>query len=420
MKKILLLIMPLLFILISCESTTAPEYNSLMFSKIFGGSGLDCNNEVQQTYDEGYIIVGYTTSYGNGSIDVWLIKTDQYGYIEWDKTFGGNNRDSGHSVQQTSDGGYVIVGSTDSYGIGELDVWLLKTDSNGNKEWSKTFGGNKYDTGKSVQQTTDGGYIIAAETSSFGSGGSDVWLLKTDSDGNEEWKQTYGGSSDDECRSVKQSLDGGYIISGITWSSQNGREILLIKVDSNGIEQWTQVFGGNYQNIGFSVQQTTDGGYIVTGSAYSGNEREIWLLKTDSNGNEEWNNTFGGNNAKYGNSVQQTNDYGFIIVGQTYSNETDESDICLIKTDSGGNEVWNKTFGGSRSDWGNCVQQTTDSGYIIAASTYSFGSEGLDVWLVKTDNQGNTIIDDETENLNKMLNRKKDNRRDSNKVEKPL
>jgi hypothetical protein len=177
------------------------------------------------------VIVCYTDSYGAGSGDVWLIKTDSSGNEVWNKTFGGSGNDYGSSVQQTSDGGYVIAGSTRSYGAGEVDVWLIKTDSSGNEVWNKTFGGSRDDYGNSVGQTSDGGYIIAGETSSYLGGGGGAWLIRTDSSGNEEWNKTFGGSSSDGGSSVQQTSDGGYIFTGAIYSYEAGSyDVWLMKV----------------------------------------------------------------------------------------------------------------------------------------------------------------------------------------------
>jgi hypothetical protein len=206
--------------------------------------------------------------------------------------------------------------------------------------FSITFGGVFDDKGYCVQQTTDGGYIITGYTKSFGNGGEDIWLIKTDSNGNEEWNQTFGGSEYDR---------------------------------------------------GYSVQQTTDGGYIITGYTGHYSQRDAWLIKTDSQGNEVWNRTFEwGECSEEGYSVQQTDDGGYIITGQKGTRSfyalLCRSDLRLFKTDSQGNEDWNKTFGGSGYDVGYSVQQTDDGGYIVTGYTESIGNGGDDVWLIKFNN----------------------------------
>ncbi len=368
------------------------QTEQITWTKTYGGSDDDWGCSVQQTQDGGYIIAGGTWSFGAGGYDVYLIKTDANGNVEWTKTYGGSSYDCGFSVQQTKDGGFIIAGYTCSFGAGYADVYLIKTDAYGNVEWTKTYGGSDYDFGYSVQQTQDGGYIIAGKTCSFGAGGYDVYLIKTDANGNVEWTKTYGGGSDDCGFSAQQAQDGGFIIAGGTWSfGAGGYDVYLIKTDANGNVEWTKTYGGSSYDCGFSVQQTKDGGFIIAGytCSFGAGYADVYLIKTDAYGNVEWTKTYGGSSYDYGKSVQQTQDGGFIIAGYTCSFGAGGADVYLIKTDANGNVEWTKTYGGSDEDYGFSVQQTQDDGYIIAGRTYSFGAGGEDVYLIKTDANGN-------------------------------
>jgi len=381
------------------------------WDQTFGGSDYDEGYCVEQTVDGGYILIGGTLSFGAGNWDVWLLKTDTNGNEEWNATFGGSNYDKGFSVRQTTDGGYIIAGCTHSYGLGEVDVWLIKTDSNGNEEWNATFGGTSNDWGYSVQQTIDNGYVITGYTNSYGAGNSDVWLIKTDSNGYKEWDRTFGGSDYDRGFSIQQTIDNGYILSGYTVSFDadgSGCDVWLIKTDSEGYKEWDRTFGGtgipNKFDMGYSVEQSNDGGYIIVGDTerYFVSEADILLIKTDSNGNEQWSATFGGSSADRGRSVQQTTDDGYIIAGWVSSFGPGDSDVWLVKTDSNGMEEWNATYRFEQGslDWGYSVQQTTDSGYIIVGATMPDGwiskdskalttEEATDVWLIKTKSSDN-------------------------------
>ncbi|MCH2023263.1 MAG: hypothetical protein MK207_12360 [Saprospiraceae bacterium] len=391
MKKILLILLTIPLLFGSCEkdNNNTNGVVSNTWTKTYGGIGYDIGRSVQQTTDGGYIITGITLSFSNGDYDVYLIKTDDNGIEQWTKTYGGTDFDDGYSVQQTTDSGYIITGFTRSFGNGDYDVYLIKMDVNGVEQWSKTYGGTGDDIGRSVQQTTDGGYIISGSTNSFGNGGSDVYLIKTDGIGMEQWTKTYGGIGDDDGYSVQQTTDGGYIIIGYTNSFGNGDyDVYLIKMDDNGIEQWSKTYGGTGFDDGYSVQQTIDGGYIITGHTNSlGNAFEVYLIKTDGNGVKQWSKIYGGTDNDGGTSVQQTTDGGYIITGSV-NTLGNGYEVYLLKTDGNGVEEWSKAFGGTGDDIGKSVQQTTDDGYIITGYTNSFVNGDYDLYLIKTDSNG--------------------------------
>ena len=360
------------------------------WEQTLGGASSDVGYSVQQTTDGGYIITGYTESFGDTLGDIYLIKTDGIGVEQWNQTYGGTSYDAGFSVEQTTDGGFIITGNTSLLWAAEsLDIGLIKTDTNGVEQWNQTFGGGNNDYGFSVEQTTDGGYIIAGGAGSniSSNGGTDVYLIKTDVNGNSLWTRTLGGASSDVGYSVQQTTDGGYIVCGETNSFLSGVNVYLIKTDTNGIEQWSQTFGGA-SSVGNSIEQTTDGGYIIVGktTSFGNGSYDVYLIKTDGNGIEQWYKTYGGTSSEEGNSVKQTTDGGYIITGYTESFGNGMADVYLIKTDANGIEQWSQTFGGAGSDGGQSVEQASDGGYIIT------GHKGADVYLIKTDVNGNATF----------------------------
>jgi hypothetical protein len=364
---------------------------AVAFAKTYGGTIGDWAYSVQRTSDGGYILAGYTSSFGAGG-DILLIRTDANGNIIWAKTYGGTDGDYASSVQQTSDGGYIVAGFTSSFGASLTDFFLVKTDASGNVQWTKTYGGTNYDLAYSVQQTSGGGYIVAGWTRSFGAGGSDILLIKTDANGNIQWAKTYGGTNDDWAYSVQQTSGGGYIVAGWTYSFGAGSDdILLIKTDANGNIQWAKTYGGTDSDFAYSVQQTSDGGYIVAGltRSFGAGLDDIFLVKTDANGDVQWAKTYGGTNDDLAYSVQQTSDGGYIVAGLTRSFGAGWYDILFIKTDANGNIIWAKTYGGTSRDEASSVQQTSDGGYIVAGTTWSFSAGLYNIFLVKTDASGN-------------------------------
>jgi hypothetical protein len=368
------------------------------FQRTYGGPDNDFGYSVQQTTDGGYIVAGETYSIGSGYSDVYLIKTDAHGDTLWTRTFGGANFDYGWSVHQTADGGYVIAGSTWSFGAGVRDVYLIKTDASGDTLWTKVYGGTDQDRGYSVQQTADGGFIVAGYTGSFGAGCYDAYLIKTDAQGDTLWTRTYGCTNYDYGFSVEQTTDGGYVIAGYTFSlGAVGGDAYLVKTDAAGDTLWTRTLGGGKDDHGYSVQQTADGGYIIAGYTYSfgvgtPDSDNVYLIKTNASGDTLWARTYGGTGSDAGYSVRQTSDGGYIIAGLTYSFGAGQDDVYLVKINASGDTIWTRTYGGADEDWGHSIQQTSDGGYIIAGITASFGAGSYDVYLIKTDSLGNVAV----------------------------
>ena len=276
------------FWLIKTDMNGIEEWNNTYG---WDGEGYD----VVETRDGGYVIVGFIFSRKTDGTQVrlgLLIKTDNKGDEIWAKKFGQDYHNILRSVLVTNDGGYIIGGYTYSYGARFIDAWLIKTDASGNEIWNKTYGGWSYDYASSISKTNDGGYVIIGYTESYGAGSKDAWLIKTDASGNEIWSKTYGGSNHDRGYSIQNLSDGGYIIVGFTYSYGDGeRDIWLIAVDSNGNEQWNLTYGGQYSDWARSVLETSDNGYLIAGSTSSysigqnnGYKESIWLLKTDSKG----------------------------------------------------------------------------------------------------------------------------------------
>jgi hypothetical protein len=359
----------------------------IIFQKTYGGINGDEGRAVQQTVDGGYIIMGTTASYGNG---IYLLKTDPFGDIQWAKTFGGPAGAYGYSVEQTLDGGYIVIGGTYSFGAGNADIYLVKTDSNGDTLWTKTIGGPNNDHGYSGQQTTDGGYIITG-VGSFSMKG--IYLIKTDAGGSLLWTKIYGGAASANGLCVQQTSDGGYILSGETTGSGPGSyDVYLIKTDSVGDTLWTKTYGGTNTDEGYSVRQTSDKGYIIAGNtrSFGPDNQDIYLIKTDVGGTVIWSKKFTGAYTEYAYCVRQTFDGGYVIAGMTQSFGPGAYAIYLLKTDTAGNLLWIKTYGGANINGGYFVQQTLDGGYVIAGRTNSFGAGNMDVYLIKTDSMGNS------------------------------
>jgi hypothetical protein len=362
------------------------------FCKAIGGKNRDWSSSLIQTSDSGYAIAGFTTSFGAGEADVYVVKLDAHGNLQWIKTIGGKKGEVGSSLIQTSDGGYAIAGLTQSFGAGETDVYVVKLDANGNLQWTKTIGGPNFDVGNSLIQTSDGGYAIAGSTKSFGAGDEDVYVVKLDANGNLQWTKTIGGKYADGGNSLIQTSDGGYAIAGSTESFGAGNgDVYVVKLDVHGNLQWTKTIGGPASETGFSLIQTSDGGYIIAGftSSFGAGETDIYLVKLDANGNLQWTKTIGGKKEDVGFSLIQTSDGGYAIAGGTSSFGAGKWDVYVVKLGANGNLQWTKTIGAKNEIFSiSSLIQTSDGGYAIAGFTESFGAGEWDIYVVKLDKNG--------------------------------
>ncbi len=328
----------------------------------------------------------------------------------WSRTYGGTGNEEAYSLVETSDGGYALAGYTTSFCVGG-NFWLVKTDAVGNMEWSRAFGGTSSDSAYSLVATSDGGYAIAGYTNSFGAGGGDFYLVKTDVGGNMEWNKTYGGAGTEIAYSLVATSDGGYAIAG-TWNlskipvlegwNVEQSDFWLVKTDAFGNMQWNQTYGGAAPEIAYSLVATSDGGYAIAGTgnyvSYVGGN--FWLVKTDANGNMEWNQTYGGSidgTFYFASSLVATSDGGYAITGYTNSFEEGAGgNFWFVKTDAFGNMQWNQTYVNPSAgtfffsiDPVSSLVETTGGGYVIAGSTGSFDTGNSDFWLVKTTASGN-------------------------------
>ena len=367
-----------------------------MWTKKIGGSNDEIGSCIQQTTDGGYIVAGHTQSFGVGLDDIWLIKTNAAGDTLWTRTYGGTEYDYCYYVQQTSDGGYLLIGETDSFDPTYWFAWIIKTNSFGDTLWTNVIGESRHYFARSGLEISGGGYLFTGRTKATGAGQEDLWLVKLDAGGDTVWTKTIGGGDDEQGISIQQTNDGGFIIAGVTKSFGAGDyDAWLIRSDPTGDTIWTKTFGGSSRDFAYDVQQTNDNGFIIAGMTesfgYANNFSDVWLIKTNSNGDTLWTKTFGGIDRDGAFALHQTSDGGYILVGFTDSFGAGNYDVWLIKTNSSGDSLWTSTYGGIFYDYGRSVEQTDDGGYIIAGDYYETITNSRDVWLIKISPDPNEV-----------------------------
>lgn len=372
---------------------TEPE---ILWEKTFGGTGSEAGNSIVQTSDGGLALFGHTTSFGAGSSDFWLVKTDSSGNHVWNKTYGGSSTEwSGFekgTVIETSDNGLVMIGETWTYDVGGGDIWLVKIDSSGSVVWGRTFGGSNVELGQDVIQTSDGGYALAGTTLSL-TGDALPLLLKTDSSGFQQWNRTFEETVwEGGIYSLIQLSDNSYVMTGemrtLKTSPTSGQfvdALLVIKTDSSGNTIWNKTYGeysfGNF-HIGYDIVQTYDNNFVIVGQYEDAiNPEELWILKIDSNGNHLWNQTYEGVYDNKGYSVIETSNKNLLITGK-YGVSAYDEDLWIISTDENGNKIWDKqrgVTGFNEDDQGNDIIQVSDGILVIGTSALN----GDDMWLIK-------------------------------------
>ncbi len=338
-----------------------------------------------------YDVLPSSPGYYFAPADIALCSTDVTGFdftatVTMAKTYGsGYFRD----IRTTSDGGYVVAGYTNSYGRGDYELWVLKLDESSNVVWEKTYG-KQYDDyfANSIQETSDGGYVVAGKTNSNLSSSDKSLVVKLDGSGDIVWQKRYVGGS---ANSIQETSDGGYIVAGYTNAYGLGYNFRVEKIDGNGNEVWLKIYGGSSEDRANSIQETSDGGYIVAGYtfSYGSGSYDFWVLKLDGSGNTEWQKTYGGSSEDRGNSIEATSDGGYIVAGYSNSYGSGSYDFWVLKLDGSGNVEWQKAYGDSVSDYAYSIQETSDGGYIVAGYSNSYGSGGYDLWVLKLDGNGN-------------------------------
>lgn len=400
------------------------------WQRMYGGNDDDSARAIRQTSDGGYVMAGYSestdipgvTSHGGG--DYYIVKLDADGNVEWQRMYGGSDYDCAYAVRQTSDSGYVVAGyskSTDIPGTinhGSYGSYVIKLDPFGDIEWQRMYGGSGFDITYDIEQTSDGGYVMAGYSNSTdipgvtNNGLWDYYLVRLDADGNVLWQRMYGGSQRDFAYAVRQTSDGGYIMSGRSDSAEipgvtlsGDWDSYIVKLDAAGNVQWQRMYGGNAHDEVISIEQSADGGYIGAGYSESTDipgvtknpAADYYIIRLDRTGNVLWQRMFGGSGNDYGKSIAQTTDGGYLLAGQSYSADipgvTNNGlyDYYVIKLDQAGYVDWHRMYGGSNSDSTYASAQTADDGYILAGQSYSADIPGVtnngesDCYLIKID-----------------------------------
>ena len=343
----------------------------ITWEKTYGGGSHDRAYSIQQAADKGYFVAAQTSSFSVGGYDYYIIKLDERGNKSWEKTFGGEGAEIPRCIRRTSDGGCIVAGRTSSFSSGYCDFYIIKLDQNGNKSWEKVYGGDSWDDPWSIQQTADGGYVVAGFTESIGAGGKDVYIMKLDTSGERIWEKTFGGTLNEEAKSIQQTGDGGYVVAGFTESiGAGGQDVYVMKLDAS-------VSGpGKRPSAAYVMTRQTPSSRLrmaaILSAGYTesigAGGRDAYIIKLDANGGRTWEKTFGGTLDDEVYSIYQNKDDSYTIAG--YIGSAGAADMYLAQLDANGSIKWERTFGGTGEDKAYEVQQSLDGGFIVAGYTH--------------------------------------------------
>lgn len=384
-----------IFLIIFIQFTLSNDYclGQTQYQLTIGGPNIDDEHSLIQVADGSYVLAGYTNPDDTQNNDFYIVKINIDDSIKWSMSLGGSGTDIAHSIIQTKDGGFAVVGLTNSYGEKSDACLIVKLDSNGALTWSRTVGGGKGEWCSSIVQTKDGGYAIAGYSFSFGSGKSDLYIFKLDVNGKLLWSKTIGGTDHDVARDIILTEDGGFVLAGYTYSYGEGSsDLFIVKLDDNGILEWSKSIGGTGLDEARSIIQTKDKSFVIAGytDSFGAGFKDYYIVKVDATGTLQWTRTVGGTGFEEAFSVIETSDNGYGITGYTNSFGAGVNDFYVVKLDYNGKLQWSKTVGGSKNESAENIIQTIDGGYVIAGYTESFGFGGLDMYLVKLNDFGNT------------------------------
>ncbi|MEO0141407.1 MAG: hypothetical protein ABIM88_07680 [candidate division WOR-3 bacterium] len=362
------------------------------FAMAYGGPGSDYAYSLIRTGDRGFALVGATYSGGAGGADLLVIRLDSIGNIVWAKAYGGPGNDLGYSVAEMPDGGLAIVGETRSFGSGGLDILVIRTDPTGNILWARTYGGPLDDQAQSVIVTADSGFAITGISRSYGAGNGDCILLRLNSNGALSWARAYGGSGLDLGASIIESSDGGFLVAGYAFVGglDEQADIMVIKTNSSGGVSWARLYGGPSSDYARGASETSSGDFIVAGSTYSfgSGEYDFMVMKINPSGSIIWARSFGDLDMDYAQGVVSTPEGGCVVVGQTQNYGAGLNDFMFLRLDSYGSLFWARTFGGPNADYPKAIVPTSDGGFAIAGYSYSFGAGAYDAVVLRLDSLG--------------------------------